>query len=418
MLTTFSLVLFGASLTALIAAAFAWRRRKVPGGLALMLTLLSIAVWCFFSAMETTSLDAAHRYLWNAVSYIGVCNVAPFFLVFALQYSDSRWPLTAWALAVYWSVPLATIVLAFTNGWHHLIWTGFTKGPVVGTNTVVYSHGIWYFIAVAWFFGLCVLASFHLVRVALRAARLYVLQSLILLACVAIPWVGFLLFVLPNGPFPGLDTTSLGFTVSGILILAALNRLRFLDLVPKARATVVERLQDGFLVLDAMDRVIDINSTAVRLLGINLPAIGRKLADIFPALSDLMRRSPGAEALTLSSPHETAATLEVSVTWLTNRSGRQTGKVLLLRDITERRLAEKEREKLIAELRDALANLKRLSGLLPICASCKKIRDDQGYWHQVENYMQDHAEVEFSHGICPECAAKLYPELHDTPGTR
>ena len=122
--------------------------------------------------------------------------------------------------------------------------------------------------------------------------------------------------------------------------------------------------------------------------------------------------------MTLSSPHETAATLEVSVTWLTNRSGRQTGKVLLLRDITERRLAEKEREKLIAELRDALANLKRLSGLLPICASCKKIRDDQGYWHQVENYMQDHSEVEFSHGICPECAAKLYPELRDDPGTR
>ena len=73
---------------------------------------------------------------------------------------------------------------------------------------------------------------------------------------------------------------------------------------------------------------------------------------------------------------------------------------------------------MIAELRDALANLKRLSGLLPICASCKKIRDDQGYWHQVENYMQDHAEVEFSHGICPECAAKLYPELRDTPGTQ
>lgn len=106
-------------------------------------------------------------------------------------------------------------------------------------------------------------------------------------------------------------------------------------------------------------------------------------------------------------------TLEVSVTKLTSKTGRRSGKILLMRDVTERRRAEKEREKLVADLSDALTNLKRLSGLLPICASCKKIRDDKGYWHQVENYMKDHAEVEFSHGICPECSARLYPDLQD-----
>jgi hypothetical protein len=54
--------------------------------------------------------------------------------------------------------------------------------------------------------------------------------------------------------------------------------------------------------------------------------------------------------------------------------------------------------------------VKRLSGLLPICASCKKIRDDQGYWHQVETFLQDHAGVDFSHGICPDCRLMLYPK--------
>lgn len=69
-----------------------------------------------------------------------------------------------------------------------------------------------------------------------------------------------------------------------------------------------------------------------------------------------------------------------------------------------------EREKLIAELHAALEKVKLLSGFLPICASCKKIRDDKGYWQQMECYIRDHSEAEFSHGICPDCAHKLYPE--------
>jgi PAS domain S-box-containing protein len=82
-------------------------------------------------------------------------------------------------------------------------------------------------------------------------------------------------------------------------------------------------------------------------------------------------------------------------------------------DITESRRAEKERERLIAERGKALSEVKTLSGLLPICAACKKIRDDKGYWHQIEAYVLLHSEAEFSHGICPECAQKYYPELPD-----
>jgi AmiR/NasT family two-component response regulator len=71
-----------------------------------------------------------------------------------------------------------------------------------------------------------------------------------------------------------------------------------------------------------------------------------------------------------------------------------------------------ELRRLNAELQAALAEVKTLSGLLPICASCKKIRDDQGYWQQVEVYICDHSEAEFSHGLCPDCAQKLYPEFY------
>jgi PAS domain S-box-containing protein len=80
----------------------------------------------------------------------------------------------------------------------------------------------------------------------------------------------------------------------------------------------------------------------------------------------------------------------------------------MLEDISERRRAAEERERMIDELKEALANVKTLRGLIPICASCKKIRDDKGYWSQVEVYVRDRSEAEFSHGICPDCMKKLY----------
>ncbi len=73
--------------------------------------------------------------------------------------------------------------------------------------------------------------------------------------------------------------------------------------------------------------------------------------------------------------------------------------------------AERERDRLIVQLEDALAKVKKLSGLLPICAGCKKIRDDNGYWNQIELYLKEHSDAIMTHSICPECAKKYYPEL-------
>ena len=82
---------------------------------------------------------------------------------------------------------------------------------------------------------------------------------------------------------------------------------------------------------------------------------------------------------------------------------------IIIRDISERKSAECEREKLIAELQEALARVKTLSGLLPICAACKKIRDEAGQWQSLESYIRKHSEADFTHGICPQCRRSLYP---------
>ncbi len=93
-------------------------------------------------------------------------------------------------------------------------------------------------------------------------------------------------------------------------------------------------------------------------------------------------------------------------------NGNITASVTAFRDITQRKELERERERLILAYQDALANIKTLKGLMPICASCKRIRDDKGYWNQIESYIQQHSDAEFSHGLCPECALKMYPKYY------
>jgi len=78
----------------------------------------------------------------------------------------------------------------------------------------------------------------------------------------------------------------------------------------------------------------------------------------------------------------------------------------------ERMRAEEEREKLIRELQTSLSEARTLKGILPICSSCKKIRDEKGNWRDVEAYIWEHSDAEFSHGICPDCMKRLYPEFH------
>ena len=84
---------------------------------------------------------------------------------------------------------------------------------------------------------------------------------------------------------------------------------------------------------------------------------------------------------------------------------------LLQTEIAERKRTQEERERLISEIQEALSKIKTLSGMLPICANCKKIRDDKGYWNQIEDYVSKHSEAVFSHGVCPDCMRELYPEV-------
>ncbi len=176
----------------------------------------------------------------------------------------------------------------------------------------------------------------------------------------------------------------------------------------------------AIVTIDPEERVWDCNPAFENLFGYRLEEMKGKTIDDFVAPGDV-----AAEALQLTrqavrgeTSHAVAhrrrkdgSVINVEIHGVPLViSGKLVGGYALYQDITERRRAEEERENLLRELQEALANIKTLSGLLPICASCKKIRDDGGYWSQIESYISAHSQAQFSHGICPECAKQLYPE--------
>ena len=122
------------------------------------------------------------------------------------------------------------------------------------------------------------------------------------------------------------------------------------------------------------------------------------------------------EVTTESAKYQTqegTSTFIISARPFRDADGKLIGIVESFQDISERIKAENAKAELINDLQEALDRVNLLDGLLPICSSCKKIRDDKGYWNQIETYIREHSTAEFSHGICPECAKKLYPEYYD-----
>jgi len=181
----------------------------------------------------------------------------------------------------------------------------------------------------------------------------------------------------------------------------------------------MDRAPDSVLWVDDACRIIYANEAACTWLGYTREELlATKVFDIDPDFNpDLWeehkREMRTKGMLTFESRHiaKDGRIFPVEVRSNYFEYGEQWLACAFDRDITLRRQAENEREKLIAELQKALSKVKTLSGLIPICASCKKIRDDRGYWNQIESYIRDRSEAEFSHGICPECAEQFYTDM-------
>jgi PAS domain S-box-containing protein len=174
----------------------------------------------------------------------------------------------------------------------------------------------------------------------------------------------------------------------------------------------------GYFTLAADGTILAVNLTGARLLGIERARLlNRRFGflvsvsdrSVFKAFLEKTFAGNGREFCEVALLRAETDPLFVRVEAVVSEGQSECRAAVL--DATDRHRAEAERERLIQKLEAALARVKLLSGLLPICAGCKKIRDDHGYWKQLESYIESHSEATFTHGLCLDCLHKLYPEL-------
>jgi PAS domain S-box-containing protein len=222
------------------------------------------------------------------------------------------------------------------------------------------------------------------------------------------------------------DLTRLAPAIEREMRQAQIRRDRTLALGKAAwLAAIVDSMGEAVIGTDQEGNIISWNASAERLYGFRAEeAIGKPIELVVPpALHQETRRMlEGVRQGDRLSEFETTLRLRRDGTQLNVSSaisavkderGNVIGAAILAVDITERKKAEEERKKMIKELNETLAQVRSLRGLLPICASCKKIRDEKGNWQALETYISGHSEAEFSHSICPSCARRLYPEFMD-----
>lgn len=193
-------------------------------------------------------------------------------------------------------------------------------------------------------------------------------------------------------------------------------------------AAIVESCDDAIISHTLGGTILSWNSGAERMFGHAAEdMLGESIEQLVPVkqiheisdIRDVIQHGRRVDRIETVRLRRDGSSIDVSITVspIKNSDGTIHGASIILRDITQRKREEQERLRLIQELQEALKRVKTLNGLLPICASCKKIRNDGGYWEQVESYIRSRSNAEFTHGICPDCVRLLYPEYQSILGS-
>ena len=347
-------------------AGYVWTRRGAPGARTLAVLMAGVSVWALGYALESAAPGVGAKVFWAKVQYFGISTVPLAWLAFCVRYTGRDGWLTRRNLALLAVVPLVTLALVWTNGVHGLVWASTASDPSRAFPALDLGYGPWFF--VYWIFSqiLLLAGTAFLLPALARSLRLYRRQGVALLVAAAIPWVGNLAYVLGLIPVPGLDPTPFAFLLGGAALVLGLFGFRLLDLVPVARGNVVEGMGDGVIVADPQDRVVDVNPAAENILGRPASeAVGMTLARLAPAWKAAFeehRRAGGVVREEVRGNEEPEARdYELTISPVVDGKGLRKGRLVLLRDVTDRKRAEEERARRMAELARSNAELEQFA---------------------------------------------------------
>ncbi len=348
-----------AAVLALILSAAAWRRARSPGSLSFALACFSVCVWLFAAAMETTTTVQAEIITWAKVAFLGVSWLAPFWLLFVMEYAYPAGRYATRYAAGLLVVPIITVAVVMTNDLHHLFWTYYSMDSAGPEAKLIFYRGPWFWIFAGYSYALLGASAYFLVRAYRHFQRERRQQVIGLLIGMLVPWVGSLLYV--SGIFGRsvVDYTPYTFSLAGLVFSWTLFRKGLFQLTPLAYEAIIENISDGFLLFDRQNRLLEVNKAARRMLGLSSDGLQRQPAKAalrdWPELLDLLRTEKTAQVEIPARGPAPSYDLEASVSdWID--WDHKAGKLIILHDITRRRQAEADlraSERLYRQLIDA-----------------------------------------------------------------
>lgn len=358
-------VSIAAAVTALLAV-YAWRHRAAPGSVAFAWFTLIASIWALASGAGMASIapGVMHRVKFTCIACVPVAMLA-----FALQYTGRH----KWLLARWWAwvfvLPAITVALNWTGDAHGLFvrqmeW--IQAGPFTLRDTSMLVRGPWFWVHTVYSYTLILLALALLIQAAMRSLYLYRGQAIALLIGSIVPLAVNVIdtFRLVSAP---IDLVPLAMTASGVAFAWALFRYRLLDVVPIARDTLIDSLDDGMLVLDAQDRIVDINPAMLEILGIPVAStIGRPAGEVLRPWNDLVERLRGqsnVQAEISRGQGQAQRHYDLRVSPLNDQQGRLSGRLVVLRDVTARVSAEQTAQEAVQREMGLARNIQ--ASLLP-----------------------------------------------------
>jgi PAS domain-containing protein len=318
--------------------------------------MLSIGVWALFRALEVGSIQIPDKILWAKIEYICIALISVFWFIFILQYTHQEKRISYWWVVSLIAFPILTAYVAITDEKHRWLWERIIPKFDEPGSPLSYTHGWWFYLRLI-FFLIMLVGVIILIRKTLIPPKSSAVKALLLLTALIPPLIGNLIYQAEF--FPGLSAHILimvGFVTSGLFLIWGIYYFQSLEAVSLSRDVIIDKMSEGVIVLDRHDRIHNINSTAMNMLGLTSRDAKRK------SLNDIVELWPGL-AVSFRVPNEIETEVKINgdaprvlslrTTNLYDKDGQTTGRMIVWRDITQYRQVE-------STLRDSEARFKAL----------------------------------------------------------
>lgn len=301
--------------------------------------------WLLFSLLDIISMDTAYKILWNHLSFIGVVTVTLSFFSFTVQYVMGKKWLTWKNILAICIIPVAFLVLDFTNKYHWLSITDYRIQVIDGYSFLVKQYGPVFWTWTVYAYLLIILSYYLLIRMLVISLRYYKWYSLLLIIASTLPISANIIYLSEALPLSHYDPTPIALVLSIVIILYGMTRLKIGELMPFTRESLVENMQDGMILLNSENRIIDFNSVADYLIGDGrstnhrgryIGEVWKKYGDDFEEIAKY--KTEYREIPILRDNKKTIYEMQISPFY--DYRNKITNKLITFRDITERKKAE------------------------------------------------------------------------------